>query len=584
MAPIASYALVPSLLLATGLALEAQPVDSLERVIRREMARREIPGLSIAVIDSGRIVFARGYGVTRRGGPPVSDSTLFQAGSISKAVTAVGAMRLVSRGTLALDRDINQQLVSWKLRDTSVAEGEKVTVRQLLSHSAGLNVHGFPGYALTERMPTAIQVLNGEAPTNTAAIRIERKPGARWQYSGGGYTILQVLMSDVSARPFDALMQDEVLTPAGMTASTFAQPLPATHAPRAATGTYPDGKEVVGGWHSYPEMAAAGLWTTPSDLARFAIAVQHAFRREPNGILPADVADEMLSYQRNDFMGLGLFLKGNNVKLEFSHGGRDEGFDASLSATALSRQGVVIMINANDNSGAVERIRTLVANLWQWPSVRPAPLPPRAVAIPSDALTAVTGRYEVRNNVMMGFEGIDGRLYSTADGKPDEEFIPVGEDLFTKSDGSVTFRFTRNAAGAVTGFDVRNADGSGRAIPRIGPLSSQLVQRPDPDRARTARLTTLLRGMGAGKASEFSAMLAPGALRDFSGQNIRELTGVANIRYLGEEDIKGRGIVRHEGAVDRIIYVSATIDAAPRTILIHLTSAGLVTDYDVVRR
>ena len=169
MPSVSSRAIVASLLLCASAALHAQDVDSLDRTIRREMARREIPGLSIAIVDSGRIVFAQGYGVTKRGGSPVTEQTVFQAGSISKAVTAVATMRMVARGALKLDHDVNEQLVSWKLRDTSVADGEKVTVRELLSHSAGLNVHGFPGYARTERMPTPVQVLNGEAPTSAAA-------------------------------------------------------------------------------------------------------------------------------------------------------------------------------------------------------------------------------------------------------------------------------------------------------------------------------------------------------------------------------------------------------------------------------
>ncbi len=255
MASALALLLLPGVLHSVALQQPDPRTDSLDRVIRREMARREIPGLSIAVIDSGRIVLSRGYGVTRRGGPPVTDATLFQAGSISKAVTAVGAMRLVSRGALKLDRDINEQLVSWKLRDTVIAEGEQVTVRHLLSHAGGLNVHGFPGYALTEKMPTAVDVLNGGPGTNTQAVRIENRPGAAWRYSGGGYTILQVLMSDVAAQPFADLMQREVLTPAGMTASTFAQPLPSTHTPMAATGYLSDGSAVPGGWHAYPEQA-----------------------------------------------------------------------------------------------------------------------------------------------------------------------------------------------------------------------------------------------------------------------------------------------------------------------------------------
>lgn len=580
--PAPLIALLPSLLL--GIATQQPTADSLDRVIRREMAKRGIPGLSIAVIDSGKIVLTRAYGVTKRGAPaPVTVSTLFQAGSISKAVTAVGAMRLVERGTLHLDRDVNEQLVSWKVPDTTVAGGEKLTVRELLSHTAGLNVHGFPGYALTDPFPTLVQVLDGTKPANTEAIRIVKRPGVRWEYSGGGYTILQQLMIDVTHQPFDEYMQREVLTPAGMTASTFAQPLPSSHAPLAATGHTGDGAPVPGGWHAYPEMAAAGLWTTPTDLAKFAMALQRAYCRDNAAFLGADRTEEMLSYQRNDFMGLGVFLRGNNVQLEFSHGGRDEGFDAYLSATALTGQGVAIMINANDNSAAVERIRRTVSRLYGWPNDRTPPVPPRAVAGDARMLEDVAGRYEVRNNQMVMFAPRDGHLFSYADGHEDEEFVPVGADRFMRVDGDVVFQFQRDGARRVTGTTVLDERGA-HPIPRVGPLVTAMAPAADPDPARTSRIAALLASMAAGKAADHGALLAPGALRDFSGHTVGELAGVTEVSYLGEEAIGERGITRHDGAVAKIVYVKATIGGKPMFVLVHLRADGLVTDYDVVAR
>ncbi len=577
-----ALALLPSLLL--GAPVPSQAPDSLDRVIRREMTKRGIPGLSIAVVDSGRIVLARAYGVTKRGTTtPVTTSTLFQAGSISKSVTAVGAMRLVERGALQLDRDVNAQLVSWKVPDTTVAAGEKLTVRELLSHTAGLNVHGFPGYARTAPYPTLVQVLNGEKPANTQAIRIVQQPGVKWEYSGGGYTILQQLMIDVTHQPFDEFMQREVLTPAGMTASTFAQPLPASYAPRAATAHTSNGESVPGGWHAYPEMAAAGLWTTPTDLAKFAMALQRAYKRVAPDFLGADRADQMLSYQRNDFMGLGVFLRGNNVRLEFSHGGRDEGFDASMTATALTGQAVVIMINANDNSAAVERIQRAVSHLYRWPNYRGEPVPPRAIAADARTLRDVAGRYEVRNNFMMMFAPRDGRLFSYADGHEDEEFVQVAPDRFTRVDGDVSFPFRRDASRRVIGMSVIDKGGT-RPVPRVGPLVSALDKRSDSDAPRMARIDSVLRALGAGKATDVSARLTAGALRDFRDHEVEDLTGIAGTAYVGEEEIAERGINRHDGAVARIVYVKATIGGKSRFVLAHFTKDGLITDYDVVER
>jgi CubicO group peptidase (beta-lactamase class C family) len=573
-------AIVPALLQVVSGARS----DSLDRTIRREMQKRDIPGLSIAVVDSGRIVLARGYGVTKRGGnAPVTTTTLFQAGSISKAVTAVGAMQLVDRGVLSLDSDVNAQLTSWKVPDTTVAEHEPVTVRRILSHSAGLNVHGFPGYALTDPFPTVVQVLNGAAPANTQAIRVVQRPGTRWEYSGGGYTILQLLMTDVLHEPFDAYMQRAVLARAGMSASTFSQPLPASYVPRAATGHTSDGAPVPGGYHAYPEMAAAGLWTTPSDLARFAMALQHAYRRDSGAFLSAARADQMLSYERNDFMGLGVFLRGNNRRIEFSHGGRDEGFDANLSATGLTGQAVVIMINANDNSAAVERIQRTVARLYHWPDYRVEPVAPVVRAGDARTLAAVAGRYEVGNNRMIMIAPRDGVLYSYADGHEDEGFVQVAQDRFRRVDGDATLALTRDAQRRVTDVTLTDADGAHRA-PRVGPLATSFHETSDPAPQRTAIIDTVLRALGDGRGVAVQASLAAGAFRDFSGHVVPDLVGIRSVRYVGEEEISARGISRHDGAVARIVYVSAILGGRPVFVLVHLTGTGAITDYDVVDR
>ncbi len=574
--------LISVIALASCMAPVQQPmVDSLDRAIQREMQRRNIPGLSIAIIDSGRIVLTRAYGVTKRGGStPVSRATLFQAGSISKPVTAVGAMRLVERGTLQLDRDVNEQLVSWKVPDTTAASREPVTVRGLLSHSAGLNVHGFDGYAANAPYPTLLQVLDGVKPANSPAIRVVQRPGERHRYSGGGYTILQQLMIDVTQQPFDEYMMREVLTPAGMTSSTFVQPLPPSYAPNAATGHLTDGTPVTGGWHVYPEMAAAGLWTTPTDLAKFAIALQRAISRDTATFLNPDRAQQMLSYQRNDFMGLGVYLRGNNFRLEFSHSGRDEGFDAYMTAT-IRGQGVVIMINANDNSDAMGRIQRIVSRMYKWPNYREELVPPRAMARPAMAIDDLNGRYEIRYHQMATFAARDGRLYSYAGGHEDEEFVPVGPDRFTRADGGETFLFRRDASRRVIGASVTDPNGT-REVPRLGPLAiaKAFSAARDPDPTRTQRFATLLRAMTEGKSD--AQALTPGALRDFGPGSMDDFAGITGVSFVGEEDVAGRGISRHGGSVARMLYLKATFGGAQRYVLVFLTKDGLLTDVDWV--
>ena len=158
------------------------------------MKELNVPGVSIAVLHNGKIEWARGFGVRSLGGPPVDAETMFQAGSISKPLAAMACLRLVQQGKLSLDADVNTYLTSWKFPSDPVAAGKPVTLRELLTHTGGTTVHGFPGYASTEPVPTLVQVLNGEKPANTPAIRSEAAPMARWNYSGGGYTIMQLAL------------------------------------------------------------------------------------------------------------------------------------------------------------------------------------------------------------------------------------------------------------------------------------------------------------------------------------------------------------------------------------------------------
>jgi CubicO group peptidase (beta-lactamase class C family) len=339
------------------------PPDDLDTFVAAQMFERKIHALSLAIIQDGRID-ARAYGVTEVGGPAVSTSTLFQAGSISKPVAAVGALKLVEMGKLSLDDDVNTKLKSWKVPDSEFTQTEKVTLRRLLSHSAGLTVHGFPGYDAREPMPSVVEVLDGRG--NTAPVRVDVVPGSIGRYSGGGYTVMQLLVTDVTGKPFPQYMTETVLGPIGMRSSTYQQPLPSDRAAKTASGYYANRSAVSGKWHVYPEMAAAGLWTTPTDLARFAIEIQRSLAGKSNKVLSQAMTQQQLTAQMNNY-GLGLGLSGAGAARTFGHNGRDEGFDAQMLALAEGTQGVVIMINANDNSGTMRRIVDFVAKTYKWP-------------------------------------------------------------------------------------------------------------------------------------------------------------------------------------------------------------------------
>jgi CubicO group peptidase (beta-lactamase class C family) len=208
------------------------------------------PGASIAVIDGDRIAWAKGYGKTAAGAGAVTATTLFLAGSISKPVAALGALSLVERKKLALDEDVNTRLETWKIPASNLTAKDPVTLRMLLSHSGGLTVHGFPGYEVGKPVPSLTQILNGEPPANTSAIRVDIRPGERFRYSGGGYTVMQQLLIDVSGQPFDTFMASAVLRPLDMRDSTYSQALPAPLARRVATGHYAGGQAVTGNHHT----------------------------------------------------------------------------------------------------------------------------------------------------------------------------------------------------------------------------------------------------------------------------------------------------------------------------------------------
>ena len=226
-------------------------------------------------------------------------------------------------------------------------------------------MHGFPGYVRDEPQPTLVQVLDEVKPANTAAIRVDIVPGSKLRYSGGGYTVMQQLMIDVTGQSFPKFMEGYVLGPLGMMNSTYAQPLPQELTAAAATGYYSIDKPVGGHWHVYPEMAAAGLWTTASDLARFAIGIQQAQEAKSNPVISDSMTRQMLTDQ-GERDGLGVFLQGSGKTLRFGHNGRDEGFDAVMTAYVHTGDGAVILINVNDNSGALNRVLEAIAHEYHW--------------------------------------------------------------------------------------------------------------------------------------------------------------------------------------------------------------------------
>jgi CubicO group peptidase (beta-lactamase class C family) len=413
------------------------------------MKELNVPGVSVAVLHNGKIEWARGYGVRSIGGPAVTADTMFQAGSISKPVATMAALKLVEQGKLSLDVDINTLLKSWKLPSDPVTGGKPVTLRELLTHTGGTTVHGFPGYASNEPVPTLVQVLNGEKPANTPAIRSEAAPGSKWNYSGGGFTIVQQAMIDVSGEPFPRLLHDTVLAPIGMTHSTYEQPLGKEFQAYAATPYRGDGKPVEGGAHTYPEMAAAGLWTTPADLALYAIEVEKSLQGKANHVLSAEMTRQMLTAGMGNW-GLGLEIGGAPGNPYFSHGGVNEGFINIFAAYEKNGEGAFVMTNSGNGGALGDEIMHSIAAEYGWPDWHPVVR--TAVAVDPKVLAQYAGTYALAPNFDLVVTVENGQLMTQATGQGKIPLFAESETKFFPTVMVAEIEFAKDDQGKVTGL------------------------------------------------------------------------------------------------------------------------------------
>jgi CubicO group peptidase (beta-lactamase class C family) len=441
-----------------------------------------VPGVSIAIVDGDHIVFARGYGVTEFGGSkPVDSTTIFLAGSISKPIFATGVLALVQQGKLSLDDDVNRRLTSWHLPESRFTATEKVTLRRLLTHSAGLTVHGFPGYAVGEPIPTVPQLLDGQPPANTPAVRNDATPGARYNYSGGGITIAQLLTTDVTHESFPALMQRLVLRPAGMVHSTYENPLPKERWAEASTGHEKTDTPIPGHWHVYPEMAAAGLWTTPADLARWAIALSDAYNGKSQRLLSTSTARQMVSHQVDvepscrEGWGLGVAFDGDGGDVHFSHGGRDEGFVASLDMWPALGQGIVVLTNGVSG----QLLDEIQAAFHQMYAIDKAPKKHTPVALDPRVLDAYVGRYQVAPKATLLVTREGNALFIRPTGQPRFEIAPESDRRFFPTTFEAQVTFETDASGRATALIVDENGCSPRATRLDDATAKQITDAED---------------------------------------------------------------------------------------------------------
>lgn len=352
---------------ASGAGPGVAPSD--EFTLESRMAHWSVPGVSIAVVDSGRIIWSRGFGVKEVGtNDSVMPTTVFQAASLSKPLAATAMLRMVDQGHLDLDLPVYHYLRSWAVPQGRQTTEHPVTLRFIASHSAGFTVGGFPGYLASEPVPTVPQILNGEPPANTSPVRVDGLyPGEAFRYSGGGFTVMQLIMSDVAEEPFPSLMRRLVLDPVGMARSTYEQPLPLAWTDDAAVGHTSEGEIIRGRWRTYPEMAAAGLWTTPTDLLKWAMKITTA-RDGHSDFLSRELVEEMLTpTPQMKRMGLGVMLRGTGASFSFGHPGSNLGYRSGIVYFPATGQGAAVLMNRNCSAEFAAELFAALADVFAWP-------------------------------------------------------------------------------------------------------------------------------------------------------------------------------------------------------------------------
>jgi CubicO group peptidase (beta-lactamase class C family) len=417
--------------------------------LQQRMSFHKVKGLSIAVIKDYKIDWVKAYGVSDEALKiSVTEKTLFQAASISKSINAVGVMKIFKQNKLDLFADINTYLSSWKFPYDSLSKGKKINTANLLSHTAGLSVHGFAGYEAGLPLPTIIQILNGENPANSDAVRSLFEPGIRQQYSGGGTTITQVLITDISKQAYDQYMEKEVLEPLGMSSSTFAQPPKLIKSRLLSTGYNSDGIEIKGKYHIYPEQAPAGLWTNPTDLAKYIIETQLAYAGKSAKVLDQTSTKLRLTPYQDQSAALGVFIEDYNGKKYFGHGGANEGFRSGYYGSFEGGNGLVIMVNS-DNGEIIQELINSIATVYNFTGLNKSTIL-RPIAVEDKLLDSYLGNYQLRPELILTITRENKQVYAQATGQPRFEVFAETSTRFRFKDLPASMEFIKDEQGKVS--------------------------------------------------------------------------------------------------------------------------------------
>ncbi len=419
------------------------------------MDYHKVPGISIAVVKNGKIHWAKGYGASNNEtGKKVTTKTKFQAGSISKPVAALAALKLVDENKINLTDDVNNYLTDWKIPENDFNKVEKVTLEKILTHTAGMTIHGFPGYAQTDSFPTIIQVLNGTG--NTEEVVVDTFPGSIWRYSGGGYTVMEKVVEDVSGLPLEEYMDQHILGPMGLNNSTYEQPINSKKNKNISAAHNGKGELVEGLYHNYPEQAAAGLWTTPSDLARYCIEIQDIYMGRREGLFLKETMERMLTKHKNGW-GLGPATRWDGDSLMFRHGGANKGFRNSFNAFAKKGDAVIVMTNGDNGMRLINEILLGISIYYDWGMISPRIIEPVLLTI--DEYHNFIGSYKSEEEwlddgdyiIDVRLEGDKLILVDTIENIP-YKILPTDSVSFIDVDSGTKFVFEKNEKGQIVGF------------------------------------------------------------------------------------------------------------------------------------
>jgi CubicO group peptidase (beta-lactamase class C family) len=400
-----------------------------------------VPAVTAAVVRDREVHAAQAWGVRGKNDPePVNSNTLFQSASISKPVAAVGALALVRKGILDLDQEVDKVLRDWKLPRNDFSG--KVTLRRLLSHTAGTSVPGFEGYRAEEDLPTLIQILNGQPPANSSPVELVLPPGEKFRYSGGGYQVVQKMMEDVTGHPFPDVMREHVFEPLGMENSRYA-PLKHELWSQAATGHLRDGEPIPGKGPVHMESAAGGLWTTATDLGRFLIEIMRAYQGEIGPVLSPALVQEMLTSYQWSF-GLGVKVSEADSTVRFNHGGATWGWHGNFMAYPERGEAVVVLTNAQYGYFVWPTVERALACRLGWSGWEPREVD--VLELRAQELSAYAGTYQGE---------FDIRLEKTPQGltlafnRPLLTAVPVTRDCFELLELEGQLLFERDPDGEV---------------------------------------------------------------------------------------------------------------------------------------